>query len=117
MQAGLLVRRARWLCFIVDADVAFREAGMSKARGLALSRGEVAERGDLQSVRDIVSLPTRRPRALRARQASFDAASYDRLRILSTELRRVQDDGGDIAVRVGSHPLLAARLAKLMSAI
>jgi hypothetical protein len=46
-----------------------------------------------------------RPARLRERQARFDAATYDRLRVLTTELRRVVKEGGDASVRIGGHVL------------
>jgi hypothetical protein len=56
-------------------------------------------------------------RPLRDRQLAFDAAAYDRLRVLATELRRVLDEAGQIAIRFGSHVFEGPRLAQLMSAI
>ena len=50
----------------------------------------------------------------RDRRACFDAAVYDRLRVLTTELRRVQDEGGETALRVGAHTFGPDRLARLM---
>jgi hypothetical protein len=65
----------------------------------------------------MVTLPGTRPRPLRERQRSFDAAAYDRLRVLSTELRRIEDEGGKIAIRIGRHAFAEARLAKLIQGI
>jgi len=53
-------------------------------------------------------------RARLERQACFDAAAYDRLRVLGTELRRVQAEGGEAALRVGAHVFAGERLAALM---
>ena len=36
---------------------------------------------------------------------------------LATELRRVQDEGGELAVRIGRHLLVGARLARITRAI
>jgi hypothetical protein len=48
------------------------------------------------------------------RRALFDAARYDRLRVLATELARVQGEGGELAIRLGRHVLSGARLLRLM---
>ena len=85
---GLLVRRARLLCLLVDARVTFREDGRDRELGEACKR----------------------PRALRERQAAFDACTYDRIRVLATELRRVHLEGGAVAIEVGAHRLPVARL-------
>jgi DNA polymerase III subunit epsilon len=117
VQTGLLVRRARVLCLLADATVAFRERDMNAARALVIVQGRIAESRDLACVAAVADSAARPLPALPKRQAAFDAAAYDRLRVLSTELRRVQQDGGELAVRVGRHILSAERLARLMSAI
>jgi predicted GIY-YIG superfamily endonuclease len=114
IQTGLLVRRARWLCLLAHADVAFRERNMSSARVLRLARGELLDRHELASVEDLATLPARRLPATRERQACFDAGSYDRMRVLTTELNRVLSDGGTVALRVGRRSLSPARVAQLL---
>jgi hypothetical protein len=114
VQTGLLVRRARFLCLLVDADVAFRECGSSAARGLCVSGGRVIEQRELARIEDIVALPLRRMPARAARQACFDAACYDRLRVLATELNRVHAEGGELALRFGARVFSAERLAGLL---
>ena len=103
VQEGLLVRRARVLSLLSNAAIAFREPRSTRTRLLIVERGEIAERSDIHSVsevalRDPVAAPPRE-----ARLAAFDAALYDRLRVLATELRRVADHGGTVAFRVGRH--------------
>lgn len=114
VQTGLLLRRARFLCLLADASVAFRERGAEKARLLVISLGELSERGELEAVTEVRSLAARRPRALRERQRSFSVAAYDRLRVLLTELRRVHDEGGDVALRIGTRTFAGERLAGLL---
>jgi len=117
VQTGLLLRRARWLCLLSDADVVYREADMERARVLVLSKCQVVERGDLDAVSSSYTLAVRRPPPLLERKAAFDAAGYDRLRVLATELRRVQDEGGEVAIRLGRHSFGGERLVRLTRAI
>lgn len=117
VQSGLLVRRARFLCLLADATVAFREREMERARCLVIERGEIRERSELMAVHAVASLPARKPGPWVERQAAFDAGAYDRLRVLLTELRRVQLEGGEIALRVAGHSFVAARLLALMQGI
>jgi DNA polymerase-3 subunit epsilon len=114
IQSGLLVRRARFLCLLADATVAFREPGATEARALVISKSVIVESHALATVEAISSSPVRRLRSLRERQRSFDAAAYDRMRVLLTELRRVHDDGGEGALRFGTHLLSAERLRALL---
>jgi DNA polymerase-3 subunit epsilon len=117
VQSGLLLRRARWLCLLADATIAFRERGMSKPRLLVLSATRVTERAELDSVSAIAELTTRRPRKLAERKRSLDAGAYDRVRVLLTELRRVLEEGGEVAMRLGAHTLSGDRLAQWMRSV
>jgi hypothetical protein len=115
VQAGLLLRRARWLCLLSEATVAFRERDMERARAVFISQGAVVERFELAHVAAVAALPARRWPALPERRRCFDIATYDRLRVLLTELQRVRGEGGEIAMRIGRHTLGSARLTPLMS--
>jgi hypothetical protein len=55
--------------------------------------------------------------ALHARQALFDASVYDRLRVLATELARVRDEQGELAVRFGGHVFCGERLMRVMASV
>lgn len=117
VQTGLLLRRARWLCLLADADVVYREADMTRARVLVLSKCQIVARGELDEVLALSTLAVRKPPPLLVRKAAFDAAGYDRLRVLSTELRRVLDEGGEVVVRLGAHAFTGERLLRLVRTI
>jgi DNA polymerase-3 subunit epsilon len=112
VQGGLLVRRARILSLIADSHVAFQERGMRKARLISIAAAKVVERRDAGDVLAVSALPRGPHSALRERQVAFDAHGYDRLRVLVTELRRVHDDQGQVAVRVSGHTLTGERLSR-----
>ena len=114
VQTGLLTRRARWICLLAHADVAFRERAMPAPRALVLARGEVLERHELASMDALTALPPRVLPTRRERQACFDATSYDRMRILTTELNRVLGDGGSAAIRFGTRTLTPTRTSQLL---
>lgn len=113
-QGALLVRRARLLCLLAGADVAFREREMTQARALSLARGEIIARHDLGDSAELGNLPIRGVGTRADRQACFDAVTYDRLRVLATELSRVLGDGGTAALRIGRRSLPEDRLRQLM---
>ena len=95
--AHQVLARARWLCLLCDSVVEFREPGAATARRLVLGGGRLLSASDAAE-------PAPGPTATRPlgqRQASFDRSQYDRLRTLTTELKRIQRDGGTVAVRVG----------------
>ena len=82
-----------------------------------LSDGRIADQRDVADVDALRGFDVSQPRALAERRSSFDAAAYDRLRVLSTELRRVQDDGGSAALRVGRHVFSGDALGRIMRGI
>jgi DNA polymerase-3 subunit epsilon len=99
LRGGQLVRRARWLVLLSEASVAFREATEAHFRLLVVDGGHIVERRDLEPGEEV---PARdRPRPWRQRQACLDAAAYDRLRVLATELLRVRAEGGAVVIRIG----------------
>ncbi|MHC4972258.1 MAG: GIY-YIG nuclease family protein [Planctomycetota bacterium] len=78
-----LVRRARWLRRLCEASLVWRPPGSKRRRLLVLERGRVAR------VEDDADAPPDAGRGTLERLRCFDAATYDRLRVLTTELRRV----------------------------
>ncbi len=93
-----LVRRARWLIALSDAVVVFREAA-SNARRIVLQAGQVVSRDELAAELSVPSAGALR-RSWHDRQRAFDATSYDRLRVITTELRRVLIEGGDVTIHL-----------------
>lgn len=98
---GLLVRRAHALALLSESSVAFCEPKTTSPRFVVVSGCEIVDRGDADTL--VPPLRDGPPPPRRVRQASFDAARYDRLRVLVTELRRVADHGGEVVVRIGAH--------------
>jgi hypothetical protein len=103
VQAHRLLGRALALGLLADADVAFHEPGAASARLLRLSCGELLEQRDLSRAHDLAALPPRVVTPRKQRLSAFDAAHYDRLRVIATELQRILGEGGEVHVRVGKH--------------
>jgi DNA polymerase III subunit epsilon len=114
LRAALARRRAIWLTRLSDASVLWREPDDSCARLLVIEKGQVA----LIAAADANGPPPippgyRRPAA--ARREAFTLASFDRLRVLTTELKRLIAAGAPVSVRLGHGPALdAARLASAL---
>jgi len=104
-----LYRRSRWLRLLHDADVVYREPEALAARQLILRDGAIVSAGEAPSTGELRSPSVAsRVSAQRAGQV-FDRARYDRLRILTTELKRILRDGGDVTLWIPgrAHPLSA----------
>jgi DNA polymerase-3 subunit epsilon len=110
-QSYRALRRANWLCLLANSSVLFREPSAAATVELTLDRGSIV---------DFKSMPRHNPAARdrRSAQLAFDAALYDFLRILTTELKRILRDGGEVSVRLsGSRVLAGARLERVLRVV
>jgi len=116
-QAYQVLRRASWLCLLAHGAVAYREPSAATARFLVLEGGSVRQAGELATLTALAAPASTAPTRL-ATQRSFDAARYDSLRILTTELKRILRDGGEVEIRLGRRRAFAgARLARLLQLV
>jgi len=111
LRAALARRRALWLTRLVDASVLWREPGAARARLIVIERGEIVLSADADPD-GTPPIPPGYQRPVMARRELFTVACFDRLRVLTTELKRVTAAGTPVALRFGLAPALAdARLA------
>ena len=105
LRAALARRRAAWLTRLFDSSVVWREPGDSCARLIVIEEGEVALRAAVDANAPPPIPPGyRRPAA--ARRESFTLASFDRLRVLTIELKRLIAAGAPVTLRLGIGPAL-----------
>lgn len=90
-----LARRARWFLRLCDASLVWRPLGSGGRRLLVLERGRVVR------AEDGADAPPGFFRGPLATRRCFDAATYDRLRVLTTELRRVVAERRLVELRLG----------------
>jgi DNA polymerase-3 subunit epsilon len=114
LRAALARRRAIWLTRLFDSSVVWREPGDSCARLIVIEKGEIA----LSAAVDANAPPPIPPgyrRSVAARREAFTLASFDRLRVLTTELKRLIAAGAPVALRLGVGPALdRSRLASAL---
>jgi DNA polymerase-3 subunit epsilon len=114
LRAALARRRAIWLTRLADSSLAWREPGDSCARLIVIEKGEVA----LNTSVDANAPPPIPPgyrRPVAARRETFTVGSFDRLRVLTTELKRLIAAGAPVALRLGTGPALdQSRLASAL---
>src|SRR4030095_2853032 len=114
LRAALARRRAIWLTRLFDSSVVWREPDDSSARLMVIENGEVVlrEAGDAHATPPI---PPGYHRRVTARREAFALASFDRLRVLTTELKRLIAAGAPVALRLGVGPALdGSRLASAL---
>jgi DNA polymerase-3 subunit epsilon len=114
--ASHAVRRGRWFCILSQASLAWeREGGGSGQMNLIVFRDAgVWKRGVIGPGERIPSPPGFRKRH-RERLGSFDLSAYDRMRVVTTEMRRILAEGRRVALRLGPGALLdGEQLARLL---
>jgi DNA polymerase-3 subunit epsilon len=111
-----LVRRGRLLCLLSESSLAWesKDPGSRMRNLLVFRKGAIARRGWLEPGEEIPRPPGRR-KSHKARQKDLDLPAYDRMRVLSTEIRRLVNEGRPVELRPsGGPPLGNVRLALLL---
>ena len=114
LRAALARRRAMWLTRLFDSSVLWREPVDRSARLLVIENSEVvvSEAVDAHATPPI---PPGYRRPVAARREAFTLASFDRLRVLTIELKRLIAAGAPVALRLGvGPPLDESRLASAL---
>src|SRR4029453_14220966 len=107
--------RAGWLPHLVDAAVVWREPGATTARLIVVEHGDITVRATVDPVA-APPVPPGHKRPGASRHETFTIAQLDRLRVLTTELKRLVAAGAPVALRFGeARPLAGARLALALS--
>jgi DNA polymerase-3 subunit epsilon len=103
------VRRARWLVRLSECTITWTEAASSEgSRLLRIERGTVAAGEDV-AYGTTTPNPAGASRSAAARRAAFDLAAFDRLRVLTTELRTLATEALSVELRLGLHARLSRR--------
>ena len=107
------VRRARWITALVEATVMFREGPAGGGRLLVVRDGEIVRAEDVDG--DAVPpVPEFYWRGRTERQEGFTVARLDRLRVLTTEIKRVVGKGA-VCVRLAPRGMLSGeRLRRVL---
>jgi DNA polymerase-3 subunit epsilon len=107
-----VIRRAGWLRRLSESAIAFSEGHASRL--LVVERGRIVAARDRDPEREIPT-PPGCDRGYRERRRTFDVPTFDRLRVLTTELRRLVEAGHPVRVRLdASPPLQDDRLRRIL---
>jgi DNA polymerase-3 subunit epsilon len=110
LHSAHLIRRARWFCLLSESSLAWSSADHHDHFKIFLSFENGTIRGR-DKVKDGAKIPTPAGYAasFRSRQKNINLITYDRLRVLTTELRRLVAEGRDIELRLGPGVTLSRR--------
>ena len=100
LRAAHAVRRGRWLVRLSECSLAWTEPGAERRRLLVIRVGAVAVRADLEPDAG-VPVPPGHACTAAERRAAFDVATFDRLRVLTTELRALVGGSATVELRLG----------------
>jgi DNA polymerase-3 subunit epsilon len=114
LRAALARRRAIWLTRLFDSSVVWREPGDGWGRLIVIENGDVVLSGAVDA-NAAPPIPPGHRRPVAARREAVTLGSFDRLRVLTTELKRLIGTGAPVALRLGGGPALdQSRLASAL---
>lgn len=91
------MRRSRWFCRLSESTLSWSNAAHSdKEKHILIFESGTASFRCRNLRLDRTDFPPGHKKALLERQASFDIATYDRMRIVTTEIRRIIQEDRDI---------------------
>ena len=102
-----LIRRTRWFCDLSESVLAWREKGETSAicHLLILAGGTIQTRAETLDFRSI-PIPPGVDVPLNMRKNNLDLATYDRLRVLTTEIRRLVNENRVVFLRLREKQVL-----------
>jgi hypothetical protein len=117
LQCAHAVRRARWITALVESAVMFHETPASGARRLVLREGEIVRAEDVEPGA-VPPVPELYARGRAERHEGFTVARFDRLRVLTTEFKRIVARGNPVCVRLAPRAVLSgARLGRVLGGL
>jgi hypothetical protein len=116
MRGAHLIRRARWFCLLSESALAWASADNPDTCNnlIVFEKGLIRDRHDLHVAKEI-PVPPGFAKAFHARQKNFDLIAYDRLRVVTTELRRIIFEGRRIELRLS--PTVSLKRNELKKAL
>ncbi len=110
MRSALLIRRARWLCLLSESSLAWEARNSDGRRKIALlfENGAIGHRQEL-SIEKTIPLAAGHAKRIVNRQKIFDLTTYERLRVVTTEMRRLVAEGRKVEIRLSPNSILNRR--------
>jgi len=108
-----LIRRARWFCLISESSLVWERGYKEKPdrNFLVFHKGKLVEKGGLNDGEDS-PVPPGYQRSTVLRQQSYDVATYDRMRVVTTEIRRVLSEGREVELCLRPNTVLKNKSLK-----
>ena len=91
------IRRADWFCRLCESSLVW-ETGNKGNRSLLSVEGGVLQSVILFAWDGKIPIPAGFKRSRLERQKYFDIMTYDRMRVLTTEIRRILSEGREVKI-------------------
>jgi DNA polymerase-3 subunit epsilon len=110
LHSAHLIRRARWFCLLSESSLVWSSADHRDnfKRLMVLENGSLIERDNVKTG-EVTPTPPGFAKSFRNRQKNINLITYDRLRVVTTELRRLVSEGRDIELHLGPKVTLHRR--------
>ncbi len=97
-----LIRRARWFCLLSESSLAWTSAGQTEQKKnlVVFENGALIKQGEVKATVKTMP-PPGYANSFRARQNNIDLITYDRMRVVTTEIRRILSEDRNIELRLG----------------
>ncbi len=106
------IRRSRWFCRLSESSLVWTPVvGDAEVRNLIVFKGGTHLFKDPLSSSETVPLPPGHKKSLVERQKNFDLLVYDRMRVTTTEIRRLIQEGRTVELHL--HPGVCLRNEQL----
>ena len=116
LHSAHLIRRARWLCLLSESSLAWEPAGQpGHLHNRIVLEGGSVTRLEAKEPAEEIPIPPHFDRSFHRRQKHLSLITYDRLRVLTTELRRLISENRRIKLRLG--PTVTLRNDELKKAL
>lgn len=102
------IRRARWLVLLSESALAWTENGGQYADRylLVFEKGQILFRRKIKS--DDIPVPPGHARSFEEKQRSFDLMTFDRMRVVTTEIRKIVANMGWVKLRLSPDNILGS---------
>lgn len=113
---GFLIRRARWLAILSESTIAWqvREPAADRWNVIIFSQGKIMKRS-FSLRQQPLPVPPGAGRPVLARRRCLNLPTYDRLRVLTTEIRRLLSEKRPLCIRLSRRAYLhEEQLRRLM---
>lgn len=116
LRGSHLKRRSVWLCRLSESTISWRSRGKRTGRFhlIRIESGQLVDRSSVESGTSI-PVPAGGNKLTLQRQCNFDIQTYDRLCVLTTELKRLVTQEREVTVWLSSSRKLGStRLARIL---